>query len=463
MDDRGAMGGMTFARGVAALVLLSFAAGCGNDDGGPRPRTATATSTVAPPSTVTVAPPTHTVEPTASATVAPSITPPPAPTASRTATPTDTTVPSLTPTATPQPPALHGRVTDADGGPLAGVMVTAFDDAHAASVSVFTDVDGRYDFPPLTPGAYRLRARRVGWRDAVVEPVVVSAEGASSDFSLALTDDLNSQLPATYFKSLLQWPSAHVAPTSTAQVGEHPSHASALPSSQPSLPQRTPSPQPVSTAQSAEQPSQSVRLPSSHASPLLGTSVPLGSLTGSMELVGGTIGAGGIAPVEVAGPVFYTAPILGGQFGTFCVRIESCTGMIDCDGGTPVDVLTVQDSNGPGHNGLPPTITTGMGVAPAGAVQLDCQQSYVQLGPGEDCAAASYPPPARIVYTTGTAEAFFLNGNPKVGTGRIAASGEPFSCSAWQTTDGPGQLAGAFMDEENPQAGDTANLTLIDD
>jgi hypothetical protein len=39
----------------------------------------------------------------------------------------------------------------------------------------------------------------------------------------------------------------------------------------------------------------------------LGTSVPLGSLTGSMELIGGTIGAGGIAPVEVAGPVFYTA------------------------------------------------------------------------------------------------------------------------------------------------------------
>jgi hypothetical protein len=90
-------------------------------------------------------------------------------------------------------------------------MVTAFDDPHAASVSVFTDVDGRYDFPPLTPGAYRLRARRIGWREAVVDQVVVSAEGASSDFSLALTDDLNSQLPPTYFKSLLQWPSAHVS------------------------------------------------------------------------------------------------------------------------------------------------------------------------------------------------------------------------------------------------------------
>jgi cysteine-rich repeat protein len=195
----------------------------------------------------------------------------------------------------------------------------------------------------------------------------------------------------------------------------------------------------------------------------LGTSVPLGSLTGSMELIGGTIGAGGIAPVEVDGPVYYEAPILGGQFGTFCVRIDGCTGQIDCDGGTAVDVLTVQDSNGPGHNGLPPTITIGMGDTPAGALLLDCQQRYVQLGPGEDCGTATYPAAARIVYTTGAAEAFYLNGNPKVGTGAIRFAGEPFSCSAWQVTDGPGQLAGTFMDEDNAQAGDTANLALIDD
>ncbi len=198
----------------------------------------------------------------------------------------------------------------------------------------------------------------------------------------------------------------------------------------------------------------------------LGTDVPLGSLAGSIELVGGTIGAGGMAPLQVGGPVYYTAPILGGQFGTFCVRIDACTGLIDCDGGTAVDTLMVQDSNGAGRNGLPPTITAGMGdPGPAGSMQLDCQQTFVQLGPGEsaDCPAATYPAPTRIVYTTGTAEAFFVNGNPKVGTGRIRLGGEPFSCSAWQTTDSPGQLAGTFLVEEDPQAGDTANLVLIDD
>jgi cysteine-rich repeat protein len=198
----------------------------------------------------------------------------------------------------------------------------------------------------------------------------------------------------------------------------------------------------------------------------LGTAVPLGSLDGSLDLVGGQIGADGVAPVTVAGPVYYAAPILGGQFGTFCVRIDACTGFVDCDGGSPVDTLTVQDSNGPGLNGLPVTITTGMGSAgPAGSLQLDCQQTFVQLGPGDstDCAAVTYPASARIVYTTGTAEAFFLNGNPKVGAGTIRFGGEPFVCSAWQTGDGPGQLAGTFLVEENPQAGDTANLVLIDD
>jgi len=198
----------------------------------------------------------------------------------------------------------------------------------------------------------------------------------------------------------------------------------------------------------------------------LGTAVPLGSLAGSIDLTGGTIGAAGVAPVELVGPTYFSAPILGGQFGTFCVRIDHCGGFIDCDGGTPVDTLMVQDSNGAGRNGLPPTITTGLGdAAPAGALQLDCQQSFVQLGPGEDadCPAAAYPPSARIIYTTGAAEAFFLNGNPKVGSGAIRFGGEPFSCSGWQTTDGPGQLAGTFLVEEDPQAGDTANLALIDD
>ena len=197
----------------------------------------------------------------------------------------------------------------------------------------------------------------------------------------------------------------------------------------------------------------------------LGIQVPLGTLAGELDLVGGRIDADGRAPVEIAGPLLYSAPILGGQFGVMCVRLDGCSGSVDCDGGTPVDTLMVQDSNGAGRTGLPVTITTGLGDdAPAGAMQLDCMQSFVQLDPGEsDCAADSFPPAARVVYTTGGAEAFFLNGSPKVGNGMIRGHGEPFVCSAWQSTDGPGQLAATFLVEEDPRAGDLANLNLISD
>lgn len=198
----------------------------------------------------------------------------------------------------------------------------------------------------------------------------------------------------------------------------------------------------------------------------LGSEVPLGDLTGTLDIAGGVIAPDGVAPLSVEGPVYYSAAILGGQFGTFCVRVDSCTGLIDCDGGTPVDVLSVMDSNGPGVNGLPPAITTRRGEnAPAGALELDCRQTFVQLEPGagDDCVAAGYPPSERIIYTTGTADALFVNGNPKVGTGVIRVSGEPFSCTGWQTTDGPGKLAGTFFVEEDRRAGDLANASVLDD
>jgi hypothetical protein len=198
----------------------------------------------------------------------------------------------------------------------------------------------------------------------------------------------------------------------------------------------------------------------------LGPEVPLGDLQGSLDLVGGRIDAQGIAPVTVTGPVIYSAAILGGQFGTLCVRLDSCTGFVDCDGGTPVGTLMVQDSNGQGASGRPITITTGQGSdAPPGAVELDCRQSFVQLdaAQGSDCATAAYPEAQRIVYTTGAVQAYFFNGAPKVGSGEIALSGEPFQCVAWSTTDGRGKLAGTFLVEDDPRAGDVAQVNLLDD
>jgi cysteine-rich repeat protein len=197
----------------------------------------------------------------------------------------------------------------------------------------------------------------------------------------------------------------------------------------------------------------------------LGTGVPIASLIGSFDLVGGTPGTDGVAPVTVNGPVYYTAPLLGGAYGTLCFRITSCSGIVDCDGGTAVGVQLVQDSAGPGLQGNPVVATTGLGGdGGPGAMLLTCQESFIQLAPGTvDCSTVTYPPDQTAYYTTGQVEAHYLNGNPRVGTGEISITGQNFTCSTWSTEDGPGQLATGFLVEEDPQAGDTANANLLDD
>ncbi|MFN8641725.1 MAG: hypothetical protein U0802_08735 [Candidatus Binatia bacterium] len=87
------------------------------------------------------------------------------------------------------------------------------------------------------------------------------------------------------------------------------------------------------------------------------------------------------------------------------------------------------------------TLTTGLGEeAPAGALQLDCQQAFVQLDPGQAVLDGDLPARVAVVYTTGNAEAFYLNGVPKVGSGAIRGYGEPFVVQrAWQAANGPGR------------------------
>ncbi len=197
----------------------------------------------------------------------------------------------------------------------------------------------------------------------------------------------------------------------------------------------------------------------------LGTSVPLGTLTGDLDLVAGAPAANGVAPVTVAGPVHLRAPLLGGSFGNLCVRIASCTGIVDCAGAGAVGVELVQDSAGPGAQGNPWMTTTGLGdPGGPGSVLLECAQAIVQVGPTvTDCGAVPYPPDRTVTYTTGHTEAYYLNGDPRIGTGRIAIDGERFDCGAWTVENGRGQLAGAFLIENDPQAGDTANVNVLDD
>jgi hypothetical protein len=83
--------------------------------------------------------------------------------------------------------------------------------------------------------------------------------------------------------------------------------------------------------------------------------------------------------------------------------------------------------------------------------------------PAPDCTTLAYPPDLPTTFTTASLTARFVNAHATIGTGSITSAGESFVCSAWATEDGPGALVGAFLQEEAPQAGDTAQILRLDD
>lgn len=101
---------------------------------------------------------------------------------------------------------LHGTADGADGAPLAGVMITAHDAARRAGTTVFTAADGRFGFPELRPGRYRVTARRIGFETRVREDA--AADGPALRFTLPAKADFAEDLPAAYWYARLDWPDA---------------------------------------------------------------------------------------------------------------------------------------------------------------------------------------------------------------------------------------------------------------
>jgi hypothetical protein len=99
---------------------------------------------------------------------------------------------------------LRGHVsTVARRRPLPGTMLTAFDDSRLESVSVFARENGRFVFPRLRPGTYRLRARLLGWQEVEVPVTLAGRKVTTQSFSLTALANANDQLPASQFLSLL--------------------------------------------------------------------------------------------------------------------------------------------------------------------------------------------------------------------------------------------------------------------
>jgi streptogramin lyase len=94
------------------------------------------------------------------------------------------------------PTILTGTVGGPDGAPMGGVTVSAKADGSTIATTVFTDETGRYYFPPLPAGHYRVWAQALSFERA--DGDVTLAGGGRQDFRLARIEDterLIRQLP----------------------------------------------------------------------------------------------------------------------------------------------------------------------------------------------------------------------------------------------------------------------------
>ncbi len=97
-------------------------------------------------------------------------------------------------------PALNGRITSSDEGPMEGVLVSAKKDGSTITVTVVSDEKGQFRFPSsrLDAGRYSLRVRAAGYDLSDAKTVEIAAgKPTTADLKLVKTADLASQLSNT--------------------------------------------------------------------------------------------------------------------------------------------------------------------------------------------------------------------------------------------------------------------------
>ena len=103
----------------------------------------------------------------------------------------------LTGAQTSSSPGLTGLVRSQEEGPMEGVLVSAKRTGSNVTITVVSDAQGGYSFPPerLEPGSYSVRIRAVGYtldKPALVE--VPAQKTSQLDLKLVKTEDLSRQL-----------------------------------------------------------------------------------------------------------------------------------------------------------------------------------------------------------------------------------------------------------------------------
>lgn len=99
--------------------------------------------------------------------------------------------------------ALSGAVKSADGKPLEGVGVSARGAADTFTTTVYTDDAGRYLFPSLPAGAYKMRAQAVGFEAAKADAALSGGVIKPVDLTLSPLTDFYKQLSGTEWAASL--------------------------------------------------------------------------------------------------------------------------------------------------------------------------------------------------------------------------------------------------------------------
>jgi streptogramin lyase len=98
---------------------------------------------------------------------------------------------------------LSGAVKSSDGKPLEGVGVSARNTAETFTTTVFTDESGRYSFPPLAGGRYKVWAQAVGFEASRTEATLADPNAEHADFTLASLGEFSKQLSGTEWAASL--------------------------------------------------------------------------------------------------------------------------------------------------------------------------------------------------------------------------------------------------------------------
>ena len=104
---------------------------------------------------------------------------------------------------------LTGRITEASGEPMEGVVVSARRFGGTFTTSVFTDAAGEYYFPHLGEGRYNIWAQAVGYDAGIVEGVTLSPSVHRQDFALGPLEDFERQLRGDEWVASLPAETAH--------------------------------------------------------------------------------------------------------------------------------------------------------------------------------------------------------------------------------------------------------------